>query len=178
MSDMLIRQSVSVRDGSRSTGKRIMQGYVSNGLAIVPHEIVDELKTDQAKARWIDGGRRGEQPGEHVTNGFILVHENSGYVLTPAGWLLPSRDAAATCVRRLVNRFGDLFESGVSGIQSLSSAVCQAQRDAGALTGRHHHLRQMDALFDEAEYQRKLAELRAIKQPAHHGVSPYLEAAE
>lgn len=178
MSDMLIRQSVSVRDATRSTGRRIMQGYVSNGLAIVAHEIVNELKTDQAIARWIDNGRRGERPGEQVNVGFILVHENSGYVLTPVGWLLPSRNAATTCVRRLVNRFGNLFEGGVNSIQSLSSAVCQAQREAGAITGRHHPLRQMDSLFDEAEYQRKLAELRAIKQPVHHGVSPYQEAAE
>lgn len=178
MSDMLIRQSVSVRDATRSTGRHIVQGYVSNGLAIVAHEIADELKTDQAMARWIDGGKKGSQPGEHVTSGYILVHESSGYVLTPSSWLLPSRDAAATCVRRLVNRFGNLFEGGVNSIQSLSSAVCQAQRDAGALTGRHHHLRLMDAMFDEAEYQRKLAELRASKQPAHHGVSAYQEAAE
>ncbi|MCV9908350.1 hypothetical protein OIV19_12075 [Brucella sp. HL-2] len=178
MSDTLIRQSVSVRDSTRSTGRRVMQGFVSNGLAVIPHEIVDELNTDNAKARWIDGGRVGAQPGPQLIRGFILVHAHSGYVLTPVGWILPTREVAATCVRRLVNKFGGLFEGGASDIQSLSSAVCKVQREAGALTGRHHHLRQMDALFDEDEYQRKLAELRASKQPAHHGVAAFQEAAE
>lgn len=178
MSDALIRQSVSVRDHTASSGRRIVQGYVSNGLAIIPHEIVDELQTDRALARWIDGGCAGSKPGQRVTNGYILVHAYSGYVLTPVGWILPTREAAAKCVRWLVNMFGNIFEGGASDIQSLSSAVCKAQREAGALTGRHHHLRQLDALFDEAEYQRKLSELRASKHPAHHGVSAYQEAAE
>ncbi|NNU62446.1 hypothetical protein [Ochrobactrum soli] len=180
----LIRQSVRVRDHSKPSGFRPVEGFVSHGLAIVPHAIKDETATDVAHERWIDSGRNGQPPHDVLVDGFIIVHAPAhaspvgGHVLTPVGWILPSLDAAKDCLRRIISRHGDVFEGAVHTVIHLSSFVCSAHRDAGAYTGPHSYVRQLDALFDEAEYQRKLAELRATRQPVSHGVPAFREAAE
>lgn len=182
--DSLIRQTVRVRDHNKPSGFRPVDALVSHGLAIVRHAIKDETATDIEHEHWIDNGRNGQPPQDVMIDGFIIVHApfhaspTGGHVLTPVGWLLPSLDAAKNCLRRIIARHGDVFEGGVHTIRHLSSFVCQAHRSSGAYTGPHSYIRQLDALFDEAEYQRKLAELRAIKLPVSHGVSAFKEAAE
>lgn len=132
----LFRENISLRDSE--AGRRFVSAYTAAGLAIVALR---------------DGAR------------FILVHVNSGYSLTPLGWFFEQFKQASACVRFLVNRFGKLFEGDVRSIQTLATEVLQAHRDAAAFTGRYHYLRQMNALFDDEAFERRMEELRGQGKP-------------
>lgn len=176
MTAVLTRQYIKFRYSEQD---KKVEAHVAAGIGIVAYSIVDQGVTDQAYNRWLeDGDRTRAAPGNVLRNGFVLAHAESGYVLTPIGWLLPDFDAAKTCVRDLIGQFGTIFEGPVRSIQLLGGAVLAAHRHAGAFTGRHHHLRLLDAQFDEAEYQRLLTALRAERRPNNPDIHDHREAAE
>lgn len=160
----LVRQYINLRHAVM--GRKSVDAYVACGLAILPDIVRGEFANEMAYRTWMDEGNRSRPaPDEVVFDGYILAHAVSGYRLTPANWILPNFNAAKQCVRMLIDQLGAVFEGHVHTIQMLGSVVCDAHRKAGAYTGRHHYLRGLDATFNEDEYTRKLAELRATPRP-------------
>ncbi|MBB2973965.1 hypothetical protein [Mesorhizobium sp. RMAD-H1] len=172
MTRTLTRQHIRLRETLSP-----VEAHVCDGLAIVARDLPDEAATAEAMQRWLDGDRSDEPPGQLIRRGFALAHASSGYLLTPAGWLLPDFDAARRCVRLLLDRFGGMFGRDVRSIQTLGSAVIEAHRQCDAWTGRHDQIRRLGASINEAEYQRRLAALRA-QRPLDARDHQGLEAAE
>lgn len=155
----------------------MVDALVLGGLAVVAGTVTDEQASalaveawDRARREAWDAGDRPRHaalcdaaPGPVARAGFRIAQEASGALLTPAGWLFGTVDAACGCTRFLAGHpgYARLFAGRAADIVHLGAVVIAAHREHGCFTGRFDHLSRLDAAIDANAMQARLAELKA-----------------